>query len=78
MWILLLAWKNFWRNRNRTLITMAAIFFSVLLSILTSSFKTGVFDNLVNNMVSYYSGYIQIHKNGYWEEQLLDNSFGLW
>lgn len=75
MWILLLAWKNLWRNRNRTLITMAAIFFSVLLSILTSSFKTGVFDNLVNNMVSYYSGYIQIHQKGYWEEQLLDNSF---
>lgn len=75
MWIFQLAWKNLWRNRNRTLITMAAIFFAVLLSILTSSLKAGIFDNLVKNLVSYYVGYIQVHKNGYWEEQLLDNSF---
>jgi len=75
MWILLLAWKNLWRNKNRTMITMAAIFFAVVLSILTSSLKNGIFDNLVKNIVSSYSGYIQVHKNGYWEEQLLDNSF---
>lgn len=75
MWIIKLAWKNLWRNRNRTSITMAAIFFAVLLSVLTSSLKTGVFDNLVKNIVSFYSGYVQVHKNGYWNEQLLDNSF---
>jgi len=75
MWLILLAWKNLWRNRNRTMITMAAIFFAVVLSILTSSLKTGIFDNLVKNIVSSYSGYIQVHKHGYWEEQLLDNSF---
>ena len=75
MWILQLAWKNLWRNRNRTMITMAAIFFAVVLSILTSSLKSGIFDNLVKNIVSYYSGYIQVHKYGYWDEQILDNSF---
>lgn len=75
MWILQLAWKNLWRNRNRTAITMASIFFAVLLSVLTSSIKTGIFDNLIKNVVSFYSGYIQIHKQGYWDEQILDNSF---
>lgn len=74
MWLLSLAWKNLWRNRSRTLITMASIFFAVLLSTLMSSLKTGIFDNLVDNMVGYYSGYIQIHQKGYWDEQLLDNS----
>lgn len=75
MWILQLAWKNLWRNRNRTTITMASIFFAVLLSVLTSSIKTGVFDNLIKNVVSFYTGYIQVHKQGYWDEQILDNSF---
>lgn len=75
MWILQLAWKNLWRNRNRTAITMASIFFAVVLSVLTSSIKTGIFDNLIRNVVSFYSGYIQIHKQGYWDEQILDNSF---
>ena len=45
-----------------------------MLSTLMGSLKTGIFDNLVDNMVGYYSGYIQIHQKGYWDEQLLDNS----
>lgn len=75
MWLIKLAWKNMWRNRNRTMITMAAIFFAVILSVIASSLKEGVFDNLVKNVVSFYSGYIQVHKQGYWDEQILDNSF---
>lgn len=73
MW-LKLAWKNLWRNRNRTAITISAIFFAVILSVSTSSLQDGVFDNFVRNMVSYYTGYIQIHQAGYWDHQVLDNS----
>ncbi|MFC0774993.1 ABC transporter permease [Terrimonas alba] len=75
MWLIKLAWKNIWRNKSRTLITMAAIFFAVILSVVTSSLQDGVFDNLIKNMVSFYSGYLQVHKKGYWDEQILDNSF---
>lgn len=75
MWLIKLAWKNMWRNRNRTFITMAAIFFAVILSVIASSLKDGIFDNLVKNVVSFYTGYVQVHKQGYWNEQILDNSF---
>lgn len=75
MWIIKLAWKNLWRNRNRTLITVAAIFFAVILSTIAESLKQGVFENLVKNVVSFYTGYIQVHKTGYQDEQILDNSF---
>ncbi len=64
-----------WRNRNRTIITMAAIFFAVILSVATSSLRDGIFDNLVKNVVSFYTGYVQVHKQGYQDEQILDNSF---
>lgn len=74
MWLIKLAWKNIWRNRSRSLVTMAAIFFAVILSVVTSSLQDGVFDNLIKNMVSFYSGYMQVHKKGYWNEQILDNS----
>jgi len=70
-----MAWKNIWRNRSRTIITMAAIFFAVVLSILANSLQDGVFNNLIKNVVSFYSGYVQVHKEGYWDEQILDNSF---
>lgn len=73
-WILKLAWKNMWRNRNRTIITMAAVVFAVMLSVITSSLQDGIFGNLVKNVVSFYTGYIQVHKEGYWDEQILDNS----
>lgn len=64
-----------WRNRNRTTITMAAIFFAVILSVIASSLQDGIFNNLVKNVVSFYTGYVQVHKQGYWDEQILDNSF---
>lgn len=73
--ILKLIWRNLWRNSRRTLITMASIAFAVLAAILMQSFQIGVFNNLIKNVVGYYSGYVQIHQKGYWDEQVLDNCF---
>lgn len=75
MWLIKMAWNNMWRNSTRTIITMAAIFFAVILSIATSSLRDGIFDNLIKNVVSFYTGYVQVHKQGYQNEQILDNSF---
>ncbi|MBI1767166.1 MAG: ABC transporter permease [Bacteroidetes bacterium] len=69
-----LAWRNLWRNRSRSLITMASVFFAVLLAILIASLQDGVYANLIKNAVNFYTGYIQIHKKGYWDERVLDNT----
>ncbi|MFN9319157.1 MAG: FtsX-like permease family protein [Chitinophagales bacterium] len=74
MWLINLAWKNLWRNKTRTAINMAAVFFAVIFSVFASSLQKGIFDNLIKNVVSFYTGYLQIHKNWYWNEQVLDNS----
>lgn len=74
-WLIKLAWKNIWRNKYRTGITITSIFFAVILSVVTSSLQDGVFDNLIRNVVSFYSGYVQVHKKGYWDERILDNCF---
>jgi ABC-type lipoprotein release transport system permease subunit len=75
MWIILLAWKNLWRNKSRTWITILSIFFATLISTLASSLKNGIFDQLVMNMVSSYTGHIQISRQGYQDEQTLENAF---
>lgn len=75
MWLLKLSWKNLWRNKHRSSITMAAVFFAVLLTTLVSSLQKGVFENLIRNVVSFYTGYVQVHRSGYWEEQVLEKSF---
>lgn len=70
-----LAWRNLWRNKRRSLITMGSIVFAVMLSILMDSVKKGLLDKMKENVVGFYTGYVQIHKMGYWDDQNLDNSF---
>jgi putative ABC transport system permease protein len=75
MSIMSLAWKNLDRNRTRTIITISAIFFAVVLSVLTSSLRAGIFNQLVDNLTQSYSGKIQLHAPGYWDEPSLDKTF---
>jgi ABC-type lipoprotein release transport system permease subunit len=72
-----LAWRNLWRNKNRTFITMASISSAVLLSVTLVSLQRGIFDNLIRNVVSFYTGYVQIHGKGYWKDQTLENCLPL-
>lgn len=72
-----LAWRNLWRNKRRTLITMASVFFAVVLSSLMMSLKEGFYSNMIDSIVGSYSGYGQIHSLNYWEDKSLDNSFVL-
>ncbi|HEY5687431.1 MAG TPA: ABC transporter permease [Yeosuana sp.] len=73
--LLKLAWLNIWRNKRRTIITATSVFFAVLLAILFRSLTDGIYDNMIHNVVSYSSGYLQIHQRGYWDEQSIDNTF---
>ena len=73
--LLTLAWRNLWRNKRRTLITVAAVAFAVLLAIFMRSLQEGVYQNMIDQVVGGFSGYIQVHKKGYWEDRSLDNSF---
>ncbi|MDX1638647.1 MAG: FtsX-like permease family protein [Balneolaceae bacterium] len=70
-----LAWRNIWRNRRRTLITLASIVVAVALSVITRSSQEGQYENMIESTVGTFTGYIQVHADGYWEEQTLNNSF---
>lgn len=69
-----LAWRNIWRNKRRTFITLGSVFFAVILSTLMVSIKEGMYARMIDSMVGSYSGYVQIHANGYWEDKSLDES----
>jgi putative ABC transport system permease protein len=75
--ILQLAWRNLWRNPNRSLIAMASVWCAVVLAVVLNSLQKGIFDRLIANVVSFYSGYVQVHWAGYQSEQTLENSFHL-
>ena len=70
-----LAWRNIWRNRRRTLITMGSVVFAVVLAVLLNSVKEGILVKMQENTVTFYTGAIQIHEKGYWDERTLENTF---
>ncbi len=72
--MLKLAWRNLWRNRRRTLITVASVFFAVFFAIIARGFKHGAWVYLINNVLHSYTGYVQIHGKGYWDNKTFDYS----
>ena len=67
-----LAWRNVWRNRRRSLITISAVVFGVLIVTFTRSMQYGSYDAMESAMVLLYTGEIQIQRPGYHEEETLD------
>ncbi|MCX6246718.1 MAG: FtsX-like permease family protein [Bacteroidetes bacterium] len=69
-----LAWRNIWRNKRRTLLTAASVFLAIFLALIVRSLQIGWFDNLSDIVIQSYSGHIQIHKKGYWDDRDINNS----
>jgi len=73
--LLTLARRNVWRNKRRTLITAASILFAVFFAVAMTSIQRGTWGHMVDSVVKYHFGYIQVHKQGFWEDKIIDNSF---
>ena len=73
--ILKIAWRNIWRNKRRTLITIASIMFALFFAIIMRGFQVGSYANMKENAIESYSGYIQIQKKGYWDDKNINNIF---
>ena len=69
-----LAWRNIWRNKRRSYLTIGSIMFAVILAIMMQSMNLGSYDNMIENSVRFYTGHIQIHEKGYWDDKVIDNS----
>lgn len=72
--VLTLAWRNLWRNRKRSLISMSSVLFAVLLAITFNSMERGSYERMIESMVTYSTGYVQIQDPLYEEEPSMDNA----
>jgi len=70
-----MAWRNLWRNRRRTIITAASVFFAIFFALVMRSFQLGTYDRMFKNIIESYSGYLQLQQKDYFEEPSIDNSF---
>ena len=70
-----LAWRNIWRNKRRTIITAASVFFAVFFALIMRSLQLGTYSKMYADVIESYSGYLQLQQKDYFDEPGLDNSF---
>jgi len=64
-----MAWRNIFRYRNRTAITVVAIAISVFVAILVDAVIMGIMTQSNLNMVNYEASEVVVYPDGYFEEK---------
>jgi putative ABC transport system permease protein len=69
-----LAWRNLWRHKRRTWLTVGAMIFCNTLLVFLISLQLGSYQMMIDNTLSAFSGHIQIQHSAYNEEQKMHQS----
>jgi len=72
-----MAWRNLWRNKNRTLITVSSVFFALVLALFIRSIKIGSYNHIITSALSLNTGFIQVQDTGFFDTKSLENSMAL-
>lgn len=70
-----IAWRNLWRNRRRTVITAASVFFAVFFAVIMRSYQLGSYDHMINSLIQSFTGTMQVQNVKFQDNPLIDNSF---
>jgi ABC-type lipoprotein release transport system permease subunit len=69
MKMLLIALRNLFRNKRRTVLTLAAISFGLSMMIWTVNFQNGSYQMMIDKTISTMAGHVVIQAEGYQEEK---------
>ena len=69
-----MAWRNLWRHKRRTWLTVGAMIFSNLILIFSISLQLGSYRMMIDNSLKSYTGHMQIQREGYNEEPKMRSS----
>jgi ABC-type lipoprotein release transport system permease subunit len=63
----MLAWRNIWRNRKRTLVTLSSIGFGFALAVFFIGLGDGSHNSMIRNAIKLGDGHISVQGKGYLE-----------
>ncbi len=75
MRLLSISWRNLWRNRRRTWLTVCGIAFSVWLLVFARSIQDGTFELMVDNGARMLPGHVQIQHPEYEASPRMEYTF---
>lgn len=71
----MLAWRNIWKNKRRTTLTLMTIMVGCAMTILFTAWAKGSHGQMIEDAVSRNVGHIQIHSKGFWAGKNIENAF---
>jgi putative ABC transport system permease protein len=69
-----LAWKNIWRRKARTIISISSLWFTITIIIFSKSMMDGTYGMMIENTINRFVSYIQIHDVDWSKEKTISNS----
>jgi len=72
-----IAWRDLWRHRLRSGLTLAAIIFGSALTLFFMAWAHGGHQGMIRSAISLFTGYLQVHRAGYQMEPIVSHSMPL-
>ena len=71
--LFIIAWRNLWRNKRRSLIIQSSVVVGVVAIIFLDSIMNGMLYQMLFNQISTSIAHIEIHKNGFNDNKSVQN-----
>ncbi len=72
--IVILAWRNIWRNKKRSAVILAAIAFGLTGGLFAGAVMMGMGESMINSAIDRNLAHIQIHTNAFKDDMLIRNN----
>jgi putative ABC transport system permease protein len=70
-----LAWRNVWKNRRRTILTLLTIMVGCAMVIFMKALVRGAWGQMIEDASSINNGHVQVHEKGFWDNMGIDYAF---
>lgn len=67
--LMLIAWRNLWRNRRRTVLTLVAVSLGLASMLSLTAMMRAYGDRMIEALIGSSTGHVQIHREGYRRDQ---------